>query len=325
MYADVLKYIENCDTCKAYKHNNSAPQGLMTKQKAVNYPMHTLSLDLIGPLPKAHSGHIYILSVVDIFTKFCWIHPLKTATTKTITSFLESEIIMKHGAPCILICDNATVFKSKDFIKFTKRFNIPKIFQNCYYSPQSNTVERYNQTVETCLSILVGNDQRTWSKHLPRIQLALNSSINISTGFTPYFLMTGREILVDGNLHSRYTQLPKDLQTLQVAEREKPAAALSELSDIFEQVQEALTESYKKSAARYNRRRKHVVFQKDDIVWRRNFVQSNAANYFSSKLAPRFVKCKVTDKLSDVAYMLEDLESGNVGKYHIKDILKLGN
>lgn len=322
MHQDIKNYIKTCETCKAYKHSNTQPHGLMKNQKIVKYPMHTLSIDLIGPLTKSYSGHIHILSVVDIFTKYCWLHPLRTATTKTVTTFLENEIILKSGTPYVVICDNAKIFKSKEFTKFCENFNIPRIFYNAYYSPQSNTVERYNQTVLTCLSILVEQDQRTWSKHLPRIQLALNSSINVATGYTPHFLATGRDIIIDGNLHKFHSTLPSQLDDLQIADRTDSAVALNELSNIFNNVQSALTEAYKRNATRYNLRRKHVVCQPNDIVWRRNFVQSNATNFFSAKLAPRFVKCRVLEKLSDLVYILQDLNTKTQGKYHIKDIIK---
>lgn len=153
--------------------------------------------------------------------------------------------------------------------------------------------------------------------------MCLNSTINISTGYTPYFLATGREIVVDGKLHHIHSIQPSKLFDLDVMDREKSALSLKDLSDIFVQVQSALTEAYQRNASRYNRRRKHTVFKTDDIVWRRNFVQSNAANFFSNKLAPRFVKCKIQKKLSDVVYLLTDLATGKSGKYHIKDILKL--
>lgn len=53
-----------------------------------------------------------------------------------------------------------------------------------------------------------------------------------------------------------------------------------------------------------------------------NFVQSNAGNFFSAKLAPRFIKCIVLEKLSDLVYILQDINTKTKGKYHIKDIIK---
>lgn len=323
MHADITSYVADCQKCKAYKHSNNVPHGLMTNPKKLDQPMHTLSIDLIGPLVKSYSGHIYILSVVDVFTKYCWLHPLKTATTRTVTSFIESEILLKEGTPCVIICDNATIFQSKDFKNFCKENSIPKIFYNAYYSPQSNTIERYNQTVQTCLAILVEEDQRSWSKFLPKIQLSLNSTINIATGYTPYFLAKGREIVTDGSLHNIRGNAPQSLDDIQLTDRKDRAKSLQELADIFQRVESALTKAYKQNANRYNLRRQQLRLNVNDTVWRRNFAQSNAAKFFSAKLAPRFVKCRVLKRLSDVVYELEEIATGSVGKYHAKDIIKV--
>lgn len=322
MHGDIVKFVQDCQTCKAYKHSNSVPHGHMTNQKKLNKPMHTLAIDLIGPLPKAYSGHIYILTVVDVFTKYCWLHPLRTATTKTVTSFLESEIILKEGVPCVIICDNASIFQSKEFKKFCSDKSIPRIFYNAYYASQSNTSERYNQVCLTCLAILVEQDHRNWSKHLPKIQLCLNSIVNIATGYSPFFLARGHDIISDGALHYLRGSTPDSVDDVQIADRNIRATALEEMKDIFQRVESALTKSYKQNAVRYNSRRQQLHLKVDDIVWRRNFVHSNSAKFFAAKLAPRFVQAKVTEKLSDVVYMLKDMTSGVIGKYHVKDIIK---
>ncbi|XP_063834483.1 uncharacterized protein LOC135083704 [Ostrinia nubilalis] len=69
----------------------------------------------------------------------------------------------------------------------------------------------------------------------------------------------------------------------------------------------------------YNRRRRDVEFEKDDVVWRRTHVRSDAAKHFSYKLAPRFEKCRIVKKLSKLVYLLED-ENGKHSECHVKDI-----
>lgn len=100
-----------------------------------------------------------------------------------------------------MICDNGSQFTSKQFADFLKGFNLTKIFYNTVYTPQNNPVERYNKTVETCISCFDKDDHRTWSKFLPHVQLALNSSVNLATDFTPNFLMFGRELIIYASLH----------------------------------------------------------------------------------------------------------------------------
>lgn len=250
-------------------------------------------------------------------------HPLRTATTKIVTSFIESEILLKEGTPFTIICDNATIFKSKEFKNFCIKHSIPKIFYNAYYTPQSNTVERYKQSVQTCIAILVGEDQRNWSKYLPHIQLSLNTTVNIATGHIPYFLAKGREIVADGSLHTLRDSAQNSTDDIQLTNRDEKAESLHELAEIFERVGSALTKAYKQNANRYNLRRQQLRLSVGDIVWRRNFVESNAAKFFLAKLAPKFVKCKVIDKLSDVVYQLEEIDTGYQGKYHAKDIVKM--
>lgn len=231
------------------------------------------------------------------------------------------EIFLKFSCLKLIVCDNGTQFTSKYFVDFMKGFNITKIFYNTLYTPQNNPVERYNKTVETCISCLVGQDQRTWSKYLPHIQLALNNSVNLATDFTPNFLMFGRELIFDASLH-RFSNSFDNLDHLEVGERNSFALSLSSLSDIFVKVQASLLKAYKRNALYYNSGRKVISFAVGDIVWRRSFVQSNAQTYFSAKFAPKFVKCKIVERISDNVYLLKDLNKNTSGRYHVKDIIK---
>lgn len=70
----------------------------------------------------------------------------------------------------------------------------------------------------------------------------------------------------------------------------------------------------------YNLRKRDVEFFVGDLVWRRNRVLSNAAQDFASKLAPRYVSCKVKKKLSKLIYALVDKDGVNVGQWHLKDL-----
>ena len=44
------------------------------------------------------------------------------------------------------------------------------------------------------LSMLVSKDQRDWSSYIRLAQMRYNSTVNQATGFTPYFIMNGREM-----------------------------------------------------------------------------------------------------------------------------------
>lgn len=324
MYKDAKQFVNRCKTCKAHKISTAAPNGISSNPKRVTRPMQMLSLDLVGPLPRSYSGFTVILTCVDVFSKFTWLFPLRNGSAKSIIKNLEENIFLVHGVPRTVVCDNGRQFISREFKALLQSYNIPPPFYNSFYTPQNNVVERYNQTLGTALSILVDSDHRNWSKFLPQIQSAMNNSVNCATGFTPYFLMHGREQILDGDLH-RNPIANEDNISNHYDQPKVYAQRLEELSSIYEKVSDALLKAYQKGATHYNLRRKHVTYQVGDIVWRRNFVQSNALNYISQKLSPRFVQNVVVEKKSDLVYTLADLNGKVCGDFHVKDIVKLDN
>lgn len=164
-------------------------------------------------------------------------------------------------------------------------------------------------------------DHRTWSKFLPHVQLALNNSVNLATDFTPNFLMFGRELIFDASLH-RFSNSIEDLSQLELGSRDSFVYSLNSLSEIFVKVQNNLFKAYQRNANYYNRGRKVISLSVGDLCWKLSFIQSNAPIYFSAKLAPKFIKCEVVEKVSDNVYVLKVLSRGSIGRYHVKDIVK---
>ena len=63
-----------CPNCNQHKHtkSNRAPM----QPIYMGEPFETVSMDIIGPLPRAERGNRYILTVVDQFTKHVEAYPL---------------------------------------------------------------------------------------------------------------------------------------------------------------------------------------------------------------------------------------------------------
>ncbi|KAI5637291.1 retrotransposon gag protein domain-containing protein [Phthorimaea operculella] len=160
------------------------------------------------------------------------------------------------------------------------------------------------------------DDHRSWDIFLPKIQFAMNNSVSEATGFTPSFLVYGREIVtcgshyVDNDLGDEILFLPRDIY----------AENLGCLSELFTNVQSKLWHAHIKNASHYNTRRKPLEFRVGDLVMKRTYVLSNKDKYFCKKLAPKFIKCRVIAKKSPLVYVLEDMSRKNIGTWHIKDL-----
>ena len=102
--------------------------------------------------------------------------------------------------------------------------------------------------------------------------------------------------------------------------REGYVNELGELAKLYSDVKDRLHTAYERSARQYNLRRRPLEFSVNDRVWKRNFTLSNAANYYSAKLAPKFIPAIVVRKISALTYELKDDSGKNLGVWHVKDL-----
>lgn len=320
MHADVVKTVTSCDTCIAHKHQNHAVLGEMGRPKHCTRPFQVISVDLVGPLPPTRKLNTFILVVTCCFSKYCLLFPIKRATAEIITRILEEHVFLIHGIPSTVILDNGKQFVSSMLKQMLEKYKVPKLHFTPKYTPHVNTVERYNKTIMTAISTFISNDQRIWDLLLPKIQFAVNCSVNEVTGYTPSFLVYGRELVTCGK-HYIDTDTDDDL-TFQP--RDSYAENIGVLSTIFNKVQSLLLQAHSRNCQQYNLRRKPAEFNVGDVVWRKTFYLSDKDKYFNKKLAPKFIKCKIIGKRSPLVYELADMAGKPLGSWHIKDI-KLTN
>jgi transposase InsO family protein len=318
MKKSIKDIISKCEICKAYKVSNSGALGISSCPKRPAAPFHTISIDIVGPMVTSTEGFVYMLTVVDVFSKYLFVCPLRKATSVHIIKFLREAVFLKYNIPHTIILDNGPQFTSKLFQDFCNSFGVSQLYYNTFYTPQNNPVERYHLTLVTALGILVENNHRSWAQKLPAIVHNLNTSISLVTNYTPHYLVHGFEHIQHGSFYKSLSANPS-------SEEEPLASRLKTFDEyvrIHEEVSDAIIAAFKKHAIRYNLRRSERLLNEKDVVWRRSFVQSDKAAYFSAKLAPRFIKSIVLRKISNNVYLLGNEDGTQAGRFHIKDILK---
>ena len=92
-----------------------------------------------------NDGYKYLLVVIDIFSQYAWIEPLKNKTAKEITTAFN-QILTKGWKPRRLRTDAATDFRSKEFQRNLQRKNIPHF--TTHSEKQANYVERFIKTIK---------------------------------------------------------------------------------------------------------------------------------------------------------------------------------
>lgn len=72
-------------------------------------PNEMLAVDYYGPLPCSTGGVEYILVVLDVFSRFVTLFPLKKATAKASVNRIR-EYFVKMGKPERVLSDHGTQF-----------------------------------------------------------------------------------------------------------------------------------------------------------------------------------------------------------------------
>jgi hypothetical protein len=73
----------------------------------MDFPFSKWGLDFIGPInPPYSTGHIFILTTTDYFTKWTKVITLRHAWDEQIIYFLESNIFSRFDIPLEIITDN---------------------------------------------------------------------------------------------------------------------------------------------------------------------------------------------------------------------------
>lgn len=313
LVTDVKEYVQHCELCKTSKAPTTILRPPMGQMATSERPFQRLYLDLIGPFPRTKKGHIGILIVLDHFSKFTFLKPLRKFISGHIITYLKDEIFNCYGVPEVVITDNGSQFRSKEFEFMLTGYGIGHQL-TAVHSPQSNASERVNRSINEALRSYIREDHRQWDMFLGSINCALRNSIHRSIGKSPYQVIFGQNMITHG----------KDYSVLRKLELLEECDTEITRSDHFalmrDSVQTRLKEAYERNERIYNLRSRERTIDIGQEVFRRNFTQSSVVNNFNAKLAPTGVKAEVVRRVGNLYYELRDCDSGRLGVYHLKDI-----
>ena len=156
-------------------------------------PGARVHVDIIGPLSRAryHGQEVmHVLTILDAFTRHLTAVPLaSTASADVVDALLERHVYL-FGVPECIHSDRGANFVSSLFEGLMKRMNILHT-RTPPYTPESNRVERYHQTLA---SLLRTEDPAlgSWVDNLPAAVFAINTAVNRITNITPFEATFGR-------------------------------------------------------------------------------------------------------------------------------------
>ena len=177
---------------------------------------------------------------------------------------LVENVIVRYGAPLQILTDQGTNFEGNLFKELCSLLGIDKVRTSSYHPSGNGLIERFHRTLNAMLGKVVSSHQRDWEELLPHVLAAYRASLHEATGYTPNYLMFGRETRApldlvygrppDSDLRLRtYTSYAQDF-----AERMKTAYRL---------VREHLQVAAERRKRAYDMRVRPAVFSSGDLVW----------------------------------------------------------
>ncbi|GFX80770.1 hypothetical protein TNCV_4694811 [Trichonephila clavipes] len=247
-------------------------------------------VDFIGPLPSTKKSYQYNFTVVDAFTTFTWLYPVKTVSAESALEKLKQQQ-KTFGNSIRNFSDRGSAFTSKLFNDYCDEENIQHL-QIAIGVPRGNgQVERIDRTLIPVITKLSLDDSTKWYKYVDRLQRILNSTICRSTKWIPF------ELLVGTKMRNKEYILIKDLLLEEMAKE-----LLEQREFLRNDAKKNIETLQSENRNTYNRRRKKAS------LYKVNYLVAIQRTQFGAglKLRPKFLGIyKVTKVNSKDRYEVE--------------------
>ncbi|XP_013080918.2 uncharacterized protein LOC106066442 [Biomphalaria glabrata] len=292
---DIKNYVLSCKVCQM--KGTKKIRAPLQKVDIPERPFSKIAIDLIGPMPViSNRGHRYILTVIDVCSRWPEAIPLKRIEASDIVQALYT-LFTRFGFPEEVLSDRGTQFHCQLTTTFLKMFGIRQRFTAPYH-PQSNGIcERFNCTLKKALSKVADDNPKEWDVALPSILFAYRESRNETTGFSPFQMIYG------GNPRGPMTIL-KELILPQehVGNKESYDIVTETRNKVIKACEEASKHVLDKSELTQSRVNEHRKLTKLEVGQDVLVLLKDKENVLFTKWLGPY---KVTRKISDVDYEIK--------------------
>lgn len=108
----IRSVVRSCDLCQRTKPSTQRIQGDV-KSVLADVPLGRVLVDIYGPLPLGWNKVRYIFVIVDNFSRFVRLYPIKKATAVTVANKMVNDYIHEYGTSQVVVSDHGVQFRSK--------------------------------------------------------------------------------------------------------------------------------------------------------------------------------------------------------------------
>jgi hypothetical protein len=193
MVKEIREYVRKCELCAKRKvgGDNKSPLNPIPPPEHV---WQFMAMDILGPLtPSGPENHTYVLVMGEYLTRYITVASMPDSTAESIAKVFYRNIITRHGVPEMVLTEQGQNFLSKIMDCLYKQCGVEAIRTSAYRPQCDGMVERANRTLADIISCYVTNNPHTWTDFLDVAAFVYNTAVHSSTGYSPFYLMYGRE------------------------------------------------------------------------------------------------------------------------------------
>ena len=165
---------------------------------------HQWQADLVdvAKLASYNKGFKYLLTCIDVLSRYAWVVPLKDKTGKSLKEAFQ--VLFETGRrPIRLQTDRGTEFTNRVFQKFLKENDVHH-FSTYNDETKASIVERFNRTLKTKMwKYFTHREVLTYADVLPELVESYNGTVHRSIGMPPSEVTWANKTTVSKRLYGR--------------------------------------------------------------------------------------------------------------------------
>ncbi|KAE8211915.1 hypothetical protein CF327_g4378 [Tilletia walkeri] len=184
----VRAWVRHCRTCQHTKLGRRV--GELDVESDRQLPFEAVAFDLVLGLPRTRSGNDAVFFIHDVFSRMILITPCKSTIDASGLAAIISDRVLRQGwRPRRLISDSEARVTGRVMQALATSLKAV-LTPSPSHHQQSNAVERAVQTAQHALRSMIGESAARWdTRVVPAVEVAMNSTPNVSTGYSPFDLV----------------------------------------------------------------------------------------------------------------------------------------
>ena len=130
--------------------------------------------------------------ITDHFTRYAQAYVTPKQTAVVVAHTLWENFLVHYGWPEKILTDQGKSFENNLFRELCSLAKVKKLCTRPYHPETNGQCEHFNATLISMLGTLPSHAKKNWQEWITTLTHAYNCTVSPITGFSPYFLMFGR-------------------------------------------------------------------------------------------------------------------------------------